>query len=228
MAKVIATIGGVALRPGVSANRRWYKPEHVRNAVARAQERIKSGAEPMVMLTHHAAGDDSRAIAARLTGISLDEDGNARYTAAVADTPAGRDVAALADTSDGNPPHLKGVSIRGYWLGTVSKVKGPDGEPVETASGGIELDGLDFTRSPGVAGAQVDTFAWADRSGRTETTERVLICESVQEARVTITEETAPGTLPALTEAEQDALRGILGERGHVFENGLCVTCRDD
>ena len=91
MAKAIATIGGVALAPGVSANRRWYKPEHVRNAVARAQERIKSGDRPMVMLTHHAAGDDSRAIAARLTGMSLDEDGNARYTAAIADTPAGRD-----------------------------------------------------------------------------------------------------------------------------------------
>ena len=226
MAKTIATIGGVALAPGVSANRRWYKPEHVRNAVARAQERIKAGAEPMVMLTHHAAEDDSRAIAARLTGMSLDEDGNARYTAAIADTPAGRDLAALTDTSDGQPAHLKGVSIRGYWLGTVTKVKGPDGEPVETSSGGIELDGLDFTKSPGVTGAQVDTFAWADRTGRSETTERVAIYESVQEARVTISEETAPAS-GALTEADQQALRGILGERGHVFEDGFCVTCRD-
>ncbi len=223
MAKVIATIGGVALAPGVSANRRWYKPEHVRNAVARAQERIKAGAAPMVMLTHHAAGDDSRAIAARLTGMSLDEDGNARYTAAITDTPAGRDLASLADTSDGQPPHLKGVSIRGYWLGTVSKVKGPDGQPVETASNGVEIDGLDFTRSPGVAAAQVDTFAWSDRSGRTETTERILITESVQEARVTITEETAPAALPALGEADWAVLP--FGLVPHVLENGICTTC---
>jgi hypothetical protein len=221
MAKTIATIGGVALAPGVSKNRRWYKPEHVRNAVARAQERIKAGAEPMVMLTHHAADDDSRAISARLTGMSLDEDGNARYTAAIADTPAGRDLAALTDTSDGQPPHLKGVSIRGYWLGTVHKVKGPDGQDVETSSGGIELDGLDFTRSPGVAAAQVDTFAWADRSGRTETTERVPITESVPEARVTISEETVAPVV--LTEAERAMLPFAGG--AHVFENGTCITC---
>jgi hypothetical protein len=221
VAKIIATIGGIALAPGVSKNRRLYTAEHVADAVARAQKRIESGDRPMVMLTHHGAGDDSRQIAASLTSVSLDEAGRARYRAAIADTDAGRDIAALVDTSDGKPPHLDGVSIRGYWLGTVRKVKGPDGQPVETADG-LDWEGLDFTRSPGVDAASVDTFAWASRSGRTETTERVPITESVQEARVTITEEAAPGAAPALTEADRDALPFAAA---HVLENGICATC---
>jgi hypothetical protein len=133
VAKVIATIGGIALTPGVSKNRRLYTPEHVKSAVARAQRRLEAGDRPMVMLTHHAAGDDSRQISASLTSMHLDEAGRARYTADITDTQAGRDIASLTDTADGKPAHLKNVSIRGYWLGTVRKVKGPDGQPVETA-----------------------------------------------------------------------------------------------
>lgn len=235
MAKVIATIGGVALKPGVSKNRRLYSPQIVARAVEKAQDRIRAGDEPMVMLTHHAAGDASREITARLTGMSLDEDGNARYTAAIADTAAGRDIAALIDRSDGQAPHLKGVSIRGYWTGTVRKVRGPDGKPVETADG-MDLDGLDFTRTPGVTGAEVDTFAWADREGRetrSSTTERVAIYESVQEARVTITEETAPAAeagTAAVAEAiaastQLAALRDTFGLVEHVLQDGFCVTC---
>jgi hypothetical protein len=221
VAKAIATIGGVALAPGISRNRRLYTSDHIVRAVSRAQERIKAGNEPMVMLSYHAADDQTREIAARLTGMSLDESGNARFTAAIVDTPAGRDIAALADTTDGEAPHLKGVSIRGHWLGTVRKVKGPDGEPVETADG-LELDGLDTTRKPGVTGAQIDTFAWSDNAGRTETTERVPITESVQEALVTITEDVSPAF--ALSEADQRVLRDLIGAP-HVFENGLCRTC---
>jgi hypothetical protein len=226
VAKVIATIGGIALEPGVSKNRRLYTPEHVKSAVSRAQKRLESGDRPMVMLTHHGAGDDSRQISASLTSMRLDEAGRARYTADITDTQAGRDMASLADTADGKPAHLRTVSIRGYWLGTVRKVKGPDGQPVETADD-LELDGLDFTRSPGVDGASVDTFAWADRSGRTETTERVPIYESVQEARVTISEETeAPPDLaaPVLPATVSEALQAMLAPP-HILENGTCVTC---
>lgn len=210
MAKTIATIGGIALAPGISKNRRLYSPDHVKNAVARAQRHIESGERPMVMLTSHGAGDDSNQIAAHLTSMSLDEAGRARYTAAVADTPAGRTIASLVDTSDGQPAHLDGVSIRGAWLGTVRKVRGPDGDPVETA-GDLELTGLDFTHSPGVDDAGIDTFAWAGKSGRSETTERVLITESVQEACVTaISEETMPVTETA-PEGAREALRVLLG-----------------
>jgi hypothetical protein len=218
MAKVIATIGGVALAPGISKNRRWYRSEVIAKAYARAQERIGAG-EPLTMLSHHEAGDDSTRIAASLTGVSLDEEGRLRWSAGIADTDTGRTIASLTDTSDGRPPHLENVSIRGHWIGTVRKVRGPDGQPVETADD-LALDGLDFTKSPGVAGAAIDTFTWSDRAGRTETTERVYITESVQEARVTITEETGPAAAPVISEAVLEAFGG-----GHVLDNGLCVTC---
>jgi hypothetical protein len=196
VAKVIATIGGVALKPGVSRNRRLYTRSMIASAVAAAQERIRGGAKPVVMKTHHGAGDDSRQIVAHLTGVSLGEDGSARYTAAIADTAAGRDMAALIDTSDGQEPHLKGVSITGFWTGTVRKVTATDGDPAETADG-LSWEGLDFTHAPGVDGAANDTFAWARGSDRTETTERVLITESAEEAFVTFTEETAPAKAEA-------------------------------
>jgi hypothetical protein len=227
VAKVIATVGGIALAPGVSKNGRLYSKEAIGKMVARAQGRISDGSMPLTMLSHHAAEDDSTRIAGRLTSLSQDEDGSARYTAALADTDAGHSIASLIDTSDGKPPFLRNVSIRGYWAGTVRKVKGPDGKPAETADD-LELDGLDFTKSPGVARATVDAFAWADRSGRTETTERVPLTESVVEARVTFTDDAEPagdgealsGALSAL-----EALRGTYGLVEHVLEDGLCVTC---
>jgi hypothetical protein len=192
VAKAIAHITGTALRPGVSRNNRWYTKETIAKAVARAQERIAGGEKPMVMLTVHPDGPiDAAGISASLTGMSLDEAGNARFTAAIADTAAGRDMAALADTSDGQVPHLRNVSIRGNWLGIVRKVRGPEGGIVETGSD-LELDGLEFTPAPGVQGAQIDTFAWAGSDGQTETDERVLIAESV-EAAVTFTETAGDG-----------------------------------
>jgi hypothetical protein len=229
LAKVIATVSGIGLVPGVSKNRRWYTPEMVERATARLAERVKAGTAPANMLSFHAAGDNSREITASLTGARLDE-GRLRFDGAITATEAGRDIASLADTTDSRPPHLKNVSIRGYWLGTVRKVKGPDGQPVETADD-LEIDGIDWTRSPGVTGAEIDTFAWVKDGAAesAETTERVAIYESVQEARVTITEEAAPDARPALSEADREALRDLLGgQRPHVLENGLCVTCCDD
>lgn len=211
MAKTLATVSGVALMPGVSRNGRLYTREAIAKAVGRAQKRIEVGEGldiiqsdddmrdgPMSQLTHHAAEDDSTRIVGRVTRLALGEDGSARFDAAIADTDHGRTIASLLDTTDGQPPFLKGVSIRGAWLGKVQRVKGPDGQPCETAAD-LELDGLDYTRKPGVPGAQVTAFEWA-RGGANETTERVLITESVEEARVTtITEDTTPaaGQVPA-------------------------------
>jgi hypothetical protein len=243
MAKVIATVGGIALKPGVSLNRRWYTPEMIAAAVKATQARIESGrpvsivdrteskqdsqpAEPVSQLTHHEAGDDSTRIVGRLTSVKLTADGSARFTADIADTKHGQAIASLLDTSDGQPAFLKGVSIRGYWKGTVRKVDGPDGKPAETADG-IDLDGLDYTRSPGVPGAEVDTFAWADRSGRSETTERVAITESVQEAQVTvITEETTTEAAP-VPDGVRETLGALFPAPLHVLEDGICVTCAE-
>ena len=217
MAKAIATITGTALRPGVSRNKRWYKPEHVAGAVASAQRRLAEGRKPMVMLTFHEAGDDSREIAASLASMSLAEDGSASFTANLTDTAAGRDIAKLVDTSDGKPAHLKNVSIRGAWTGKVRKEPGPDGQMAETADG-LELFGIDFTKEPGVDGAEIKTFAWA-AEGQNETSERVLITESV-EATVEVTETAEDGTgqETAPPEGVREALRLMLGEPAEVQE----------
>jgi hypothetical protein len=139
------------------------------------------------MLTHHGADDDSTLIVGRLTSLSQLEDGRARYTADLADTEEARTIAALVDDTDG-PPYLDGVSIRGAWVGNVRRQPGPDGVTVETADD-LELDGLDFTRKPGVPGARVDTYTPEGASAPAESAPdgRVLITESVQEALVTTT-----------------------------------------
>jgi hypothetical protein len=220
VAKVIATISGIGLVPGVSKNRRWYTPEHVARATQRLAARIEAGDAPAAMLSFHGAGDASREISATLTGARLDE-GRMRFDAAITDTAAGRDIASLADTTDGRPAHLKNVSIRGYWLGTVRKVRGPDGQPVETGED-LEVDGIDWTKNPGVTGAQVDAFAWAGHPGQNETTERVMITESA-EASVTITEEAQPEAGPRAP-VTGDGLADLLPVP-HILNDGTCLTC---
>lgn len=256
MARRIATVSGVALVPGVSKNRRLYTREAIARMVARAQDRIEGSGlfitddqhpikvpqdtDPITQLTHHAAEDATENIVGRLTSMRLAADGSAEYTADIADTPKGRVVAGLLDTTDGRPPYLKGVSIRGEWAGKVRRERTPEGD-VETASD-IILHGIDYTKTPGVPGAQVKAFAWANdgASETAETDQRVLITESAPEALVTITEETpeAAESAPVLAEGMtpvagttlggvREALRGPLGlERGHVFRNGECATCQ--
>jgi len=218
VAKVLATVSGTALKPGVSLNRRYYSAEAIADAVRKAQPRLADGSMPLSMRSHHAADDDSTRIVGRVRSLTVAGDGSARFTADIADTEHGRTIASLLDTTGGTEPFLRGVSIRGLWEGRIRKIKGPDGADAEQGDS-LSLTGLDYTASPGVPGAAVDAFAWA-KDGASETTERVLITESVQEARVTITEETAPA--PVLTEADQAALPFTAP---HVLENGLCVTC---
>lgn len=187
MAKSIAAFQGTALRPGISRNGRFYTREIIARAVARAQTRLAEGEAPMTMLTHHGADDDSTHIAGRLTGLTLAEDGSAKFTAELADTHNGRVIRDLIDTKNGKP-FLRGVSIRGAWIGQ-PRQEIHDGQPVETADD-LELDGLDFTRKPGVPGALIDNVQRLVESfnGRT------VIYESVQEALVTsqIQEAAAP------------------------------------
>jgi hypothetical protein len=224
VAKAIATVGGIALAPGISRNRRRYTSEAIAGAVERAQKQIGSGDMPLTMRSHHQADDDSVRIVGRISSMSLAEDGSARFTGEIADTAAGRDIASLMDTTDGRPAFLSGVSIRGSWLGVVKKVTGPDGEACEEGSG-LEIFGVDYTASPGVPAAQVDTFAWSHRPGQTETTERVLITESVQEARVSaITEETTQA-VTGPPEAVREALAAFLPEPAHLLVNGECMPC---
>ncbi|MEV6580271.1 DUF6582 domain-containing protein [Streptomyces sp. NPDC051582] len=208
----IGTITGVALEPGVSRNGRRYTVENIGKAVARAKERLAEGEFPLTMLSHHAADDDSTQIVGRITAIEQDENGAARYAASIADTGPGRTIAALVDDSDG-PPFLRGVSIRGAWVGKVRRETGPDGAPVETAPD-LEIDGLDFTRKPGVPGARVDTYTPAGgQPAESAPDGRVFITESVQEALVHTVSETA-----AESAAVESA--GIYADSGYQADKG--------
>ena len=187
MARSIAVVHGTAITPGVSRNGRLYTAEHIRSAVGRAQPRIAAGDLPMVQRTHHAAEDDSTAIVGRLTSMTVADDGSARYTAELADTPAGHGILNLIDTSDHQPPFLKGVSIRGAWLGKVRQVT-HEGRMAETGDD-LDIDGLDYTQRPGVPGATVDRVERLGSTTSRETdTGRMVIFESVQEARVDMPE----------------------------------------
>lgn len=190
---VIATVSGTAIRPGISRNNRLYKPEVIEKAVRRAQERIAQGDMPLTTLTHHEAGDDSSRIVGQITSITLEDDGSARYTADITNTSHGRDILNLVS---GPKPALKGVSIRGAWLGKVRRETGPDGQMVETGDD-LELDGLDYTRKPGVPGAQIDAVTLAGAAPReSDGSQRVLIAESAPEATVTIAEAATPADGP--------------------------------
>jgi hypothetical protein len=209
VAKRIATVSGTALVPGVSKNGRYYSPEAIKKAVARAQSRIGEGTlhltdrreQPLSQKTHHAAGDDSTAIVGRLTSLTLAEDGSAKFTADIANTTKGRDIAALADTSDGKPAFLRGVSIRGAWASEPKQVT-INNQAAETCDD-IILHGLDYTGDPGVPGAVIDSCVPVSESTADGQT---YIYESVQEATVVadVAEDipealvTAPPTLAAL------------------------------
>jgi hypothetical protein len=197
----IATVTGTAIRPGISKNNRKYTTEAISRMVDRAQARLADGDMPLTTLTHHEAGDDSTRIVGRITRIAQEADGSVSYDAEITDTSHGRDILSLVA---GPSPVLKGVSIRGAWLGPVRRESGPDGSTVETADD-LELDGLDYTRKPGVPGAGIASVVLAGAEPReSDGTSRVPIAESAPEATVTITE-------TAATEAGPHADLGYLG-----------------
>lgn len=159
MAARIATISGTALAPGVSRNGRLYTRDNIARAVERAQKRITEGVKPITMRTYHPVGEkeetrDVLKIAGRVTEIWQDADGKARYVAEIADTKAGRGIASLVNPKN---PFLRGVSIRGAWVGRPQRQRGPDGQLAETSSD-LEISGLDWTDNPGVDGAHMEDF----------------------------------------------------------------------
>ncbi|WP_327066894.1 DUF6582 domain-containing protein [Kitasatospora sp. NBC_01302] len=204
----IATVTGTAIRPGISKNNRLYTAEAIGKAVARAQQRIADGGMPLTTLTHHEAGDDSTRIVGRITSMTHEADGSARYTAILADTTHGRDIHGLISGPD---PVLRGVSIRGAWLGPVRRVQ-QDGRTVETADD-LELDGLDYTRKPGVEGAGIDSVNPVPAQPReSDGTARMPIAESAPEATVTISEAATPPM------SKRDS--GLKGEGGPYADPG--------
>lgn len=216
MARRIASVSGYALRPGVSRNRRLYTKDNIARAVAEAQEMIAAGqahfvdltvdrqGEPNDLLTqrtHHAAEDDSTRIVGRVTSLTLEADGSARFSADLADTPHGRAIDSLVkpkqnpDDPDDVDPFLKGVSIRGAWSGKVQTVM-HDGTPVEKGEN-LHIFGLDYTATPGVLGAEIDDYRPAGAAARESANGMHLIYESISEGQVettTVEEKGAPPT----------------------------------
>lgn len=182
------TLSGVFLTPGVSLNKRLYTPEMIGKAVARMQARIDApDGLPIVMRTHHQAGDNSRLIVGRVTSVSQDESGAGTYKARWYDTAPARDLAALVQPADGGPPALRSVSIHGYFIDPHTTEVG--GETVLSAED-LEIDAIDWTATPGVVGALVT----GESTAPTETAAaladgRVPICETWEAPVTDVTEE---------------------------------------
>lgn len=171
-----AIISGTFLRPGVSKNNRLYSAEAIGKAVTRMQEQIASPEGlPMHMATSHgkAATDDLLSNVAMITRVHQDTDGSAKFEADILDTTNGRDaaVAAVAGAA-------KGISIRGGWMSKSRLVEGTEGV---TTADDLAVIGIDFTGSPGVIGAQIESAQFAESFDGLMSP---VFSESVEEAAV--------------------------------------------
>jgi hypothetical protein len=204
-----ATITGTMLTPGVSLNKRLYTKEQIAKTVARMRERIADPAGlPLSMRTHHDAGDDSLRIIGRVTDVTVDpKTGDAIYKAVLnTTTEAGHDMWQLI--RDRKNPLLDSTSIYGWWLGEVRQVD-HEGERVDVGDD-LEVDAIDFTGSPGVAGARIRTVSTTEQhSGETAAQGRHIVTETITAQAIT---EEAPG--PAA------------GTEHVLLEDGAgCATC---
>jgi hypothetical protein len=151
--KRVASVKGTFLKPGISKNNRLYTPELIASAVTRMQEAIDSpDGLPITMATSHGAADkdDARSTVGRIVSVAVRPDGSAAFEADIADTTAGRDVASLVTPEN---PYVKGVSIRGRWLGDMMTDPSTNAVTAE----GLEIRGIDFTSRPGVNDAQIES-----------------------------------------------------------------------
>jgi hypothetical protein len=180
-----APIGGTFLAPGVSKNGRLYTSEAIAGAVERMKARIADpNSLPITMRTHHAAGDDSTKIVAYVTGVNLETDGSATWEASPVDTTAGRDIMAATRPGPDGKRALAAVSIRGWWNDPVRRVT-HEGRMVDTASD-LEIDGIDFTATPGVDQARITAY---QESFTSESTARTVLTESVEASVDTVIDE---------------------------------------
>jgi hypothetical protein len=178
---VLATIEGTMLAPGVSKNNRLYTQAAIGRAVSRMQERLRSPEGlPVVMRTHHNAGDDSSKIVGRITDVQQESNGAAKYKAVLFNNTAGQDLAPLLKPDPiTNKPALGTTSIYGYWVGPVEHVQ-HNGSKAETGND-LEIDALDFTASPGVSQSRINSVTFES----TSLSPRRQLLESV-EATVTV------------------------------------------
>lgn len=214
----IATVSGVFLRPGMSKNRRLYTTPMIIGAVKQMQADLGEGGginltdrRALDMGTHHDIGTDGvrtdiLRIVGKVTSATVDEQtGVARFTADIPDTAAGRDIAALVTPEK---PYVKGVSFLGNWTGPERIVRGPDGQPAETAEGFV-VKRIDYTNESGILGAEID-------SADLELTEGAglgkVISESAEE--VFLLSDTIPESTAAATAAT--GAKSIFADNGYL------------
>ncbi len=196
----LATINGTMLAPGISKNNRQYTAPAISRAVKRMKERLNDPEGlPVVMRTHHAAGDDSRQIVGRITDVHQETDGSAVYTAKLFNNTAARDLAPLLveDEKDGKAA-LRTTSIYGYWVGPVEHIQTSEGTRVEVGED-LEIDAIDFTASPGVPKSRVKSVAFES----TRHTDSNIFSEESQ-ATITLDEDGPDGSLVENKEDNED------------------------
>jgi len=172
-----AVVRGIFIRPGISKNRRLYTRENIGKAIERMRDHIVSGEGlPLTMATSHAAAfqDDALATVGRIVSVRQLPDGSGMFEAEIANTTQGRDIAALAVGK-----FIKGVSIRGEWMGNLDTVTADDGQEATTAHD-LRINGIDFTHSPGVDGAEIKYAELAE----SYTKSPYHIVESVEQVEV--------------------------------------------
>ena len=198
-----ATVRGIFLRPGVSKNRRLYTKENIGKAVERMQGALQSSSSlPLTMATSHGAAfnDDALSTIGRVTYVRQLPDGSAEFEADIANTSQGRDIANLAVGG-----FIKSVSIRGQWMGDVDTITHDDGKEAMT-SDDLVVNGIDFTHSPGVDGAEILHASLAE-SYNNDTS---LVFESVEPVQVVASSDQEGIIAAAVEDAVKNALDAIL------------------
>lgn len=212
----IATIKGTMLAPGISKNNRMYTPSAIGRMVTRMKERLNNpDGLPVVMRTHHDAGDNSRLIVGRITGVKQENDGRATYEARIYNTTAGRDIAALIDPE---APALRTTSVYGYWVGPTSETR-ENGKRVEVGED-IAIDALDFTASPGVEQSRIDNVAFESSTmqlGVFESHNGKNICESYD---ATIEIDEIDDVVDYIGEDYNTAQRKSMAGKGQAMQGG--------
>ena len=198
-----AIIRGVFLKPGVSKNRRLYTKNNIAKAVERMNQHLAKGeGMPLNMATSHAAAfkDDATSTVGRITAVNLLPNGSATFEAEIANTAHGRDVANLAAGK-----FIKGVSIRGEWMGEPRTTVHHDGEEATTADD-LAVHGIDFTNSPGVEGAEIHYAQLAESytSGN-----RLAIFESIDDVEIVESFEPEVNTEEIIRNAVESALEEL-------------------
>jgi hypothetical protein len=149
------------------------------------------------MLSHHAAKDDSKELCARVVTAELNPATHrASMHGYLIDTRAGRDIAAAIEPDPDGRRVLDAVSIRGWWIGPVRTVD-VDGQMCETGDD-LEIDGIDFTKSPGVAAARIGNTSrlTSESDARTPITESVEVTVMSDTVLVHSTSTPSPADMP--------------------------------